>query len=366
MADDRRREVEVGAGLQESRLNEEFIDALKKHGPKVIYALAAVVLVTYGVTFYQKHKANQKDEAFAQLDAVSNEPDALLNVAQETEGQGAVPLMARLNAASAMMDSARARIRPGVTPTTAKPEDQLSDAQVQEQYQKAAVELQAVITATKGTDKHLILQRARWDLASAKASLGETDAAKQIINDYVAYAEAHDLKSQADIGRKRLATFDQTAKPKMVRQSQLLMSPVVTPPGATPAVATTDDGPKTPRGNKLDVEGQKLLERILRGEEDLPKDWKRTDTDILIPVRDDGGQIIAWYSKTSLERGAVDPRWVRVLAETLRGNVERSDELEQEILHQEGMLTKKSETEKPETPPAEEQPAPTPAPTPGG
>ena len=44
MADDRRREVEVGAGLQESRLNEEFIDALKKHGPKVIYALAAVVL----------------------------------------------------------------------------------------------------------------------------------------------------------------------------------------------------------------------------------------------------------------------------------------------------------------------------------
>lgn len=350
MADDRRREVEVGAGLQESRLNEDFIDALKKHGPKVIYALAAVVLVVYGVSFYKQHKANQKDEAFAQLEQVSAEPDALIDVAKQTEGQGSVPLMARIEAANALMDSARARIRAGVLPSEAKPEDTLSDAQVQEQYQKAASELEAVIKLTEGTDKHLILQAARWGLASAKISLGDNEAAKKIVNDYVAFADTHGLKSQAETGRKRLVKMERAEAPKMVSESQLLLTTATssTPAGAAP----TDGGPKTPRGNQLDVEGQELLNKILRGEAGLPEGWKRTDNDILIPVYNDAGERIAWYSKTSLDRGAVDPRWVRVLAEQLRGNVERSDELEEEALREDGMLRPNPEKAKDEAQPA--------------
>ncbi len=366
MADDRRREVEVGAGLQESRLNEEFIDGLKKHGPKVIYALAAVVLVVYGVTFFERHQANQKDEAFAELDqntALGNtSPDTLLGLADKTEGKASVALLARLNAATLLMDSARAQVKTGVAPSAATPQDMLTDAQVQEQYRKAAKELDTVIAVTKNTNKHLILQAARWSLATAKMSLGETDSAKQVMNEYVAFADAHGLPDQVTSGKRRLDTIDNPVALTIATNTQVNPALPVTQQntqaqGIDLPRTQPEEVALTPMGNRLSREGQAALTKLLENNQ-IPKDWKpRGNGDYLIPLRDEEtGRILTYYLKSSLESGAIDIRWLRVLDAELRGEMKKAMDLEDQILFEEGLVPKEVSKKKdkvgPQPPPA--------------
>lgn len=67
--DDRQQQVQVGAGLQESRLNTDFIDFLKKYGTYGLYAMLAVVLSYVGWQRWTMHKNNTRDQAFADLGA---------------------------------------------------------------------------------------------------------------------------------------------------------------------------------------------------------------------------------------------------------------------------------------------------------
>ena len=342
MAEDRRREVEVGAGLQESRLNEEFIEGLKKHGPKVIYALAAVVLVVYGVNAYKNYRADQRDEALAQLDQVSDSPDNLLGVANAS-AQQAVSLTARLRAANALMDSARARVRHGVKPTEATAADMLSDAQVAEQYQKAAKEFQAVITAAQADEKkYLFVQSGRWGLATAKMSLGDNEHSKEIVQQYLATAEAKGLQSQVTMGQIRLERLENPVTPKLV-SSDALPQPTLRP--------DAEAARETLGGNTVNEAGQaawqKLLERTAERRKEDRKDWRpHGETDWLVPIRD-GERIIAYAPLSSIMVGAVDERMVGLLQKELAGeDPDVLDEMELRIILENAGATEEQIAEK--------------------
>ena len=66
------RQIQAGAGLQESRLNEDFINFLRKWGPFFTYGILAIVLVWLGIGQYQSWKARQSAQAFADLAAAGH------------------------------------------------------------------------------------------------------------------------------------------------------------------------------------------------------------------------------------------------------------------------------------------------------
>ncbi|XOV74239.1 MAG: hypothetical protein ACFHWZ_11765 [Phycisphaerales bacterium] len=104
--DDQKRQVEAGAGLQESRLNQDFIDLLKKYGTTVLLVLLVIMATYVGIQRYAQYQEDKTDQAFADLDNAANTPAVLLAVAEQWDGRASVWEIATIRAAKAYLDSA--------------------------------------------------------------------------------------------------------------------------------------------------------------------------------------------------------------------------------------------------------------------
>src|SRR5688572_7664235 len=132
-------QIREGAGLEESRLNQDLVDWLKKWSSPILFIICGVVVAYAGINWVRTKRAEALDRAFAHLSEAeqTGSPDSLLAVAQEHSGQRAVPLLARLAAADIHLRSARTGVAIGAqlnadgTPTA--PEDVLTPEQRDEQ-----------------------------------------------------------------------------------------------------------------------------------------------------------------------------------------------------------------------------------------
>ncbi|HVZ93431.1 MAG TPA: tetratricopeptide repeat protein, partial [Phycisphaerales bacterium] len=98
--EDRQKQIQVGAGLQESRLNADLIQFLQKYGTPILMVVLVIVLGYVGWSKYNRWQAERRDEAFAAYQAarggvgadgtLAGSPDNLLKVAEERRGRGAV------------------------------------------------------------------------------------------------------------------------------------------------------------------------------------------------------------------------------------------------------------------------------------
>ncbi len=108
--EERHTEIREGAGLEESRINREFLDWLRTWGYWIGMALLAFAAL-YGLNEMRKQRAAKSlDAAFADYyeNAQNTQsPGQLIRVATEHAGQGAVPFLARLRAADLYLESAR-------------------------------------------------------------------------------------------------------------------------------------------------------------------------------------------------------------------------------------------------------------------
>lgn len=114
--DNRQTEIREGAGLEESRLNVEFIDFLKKYSTPILLVIAIVCVTYFGVTRYRLMVDQGLDEAFAQLDAAraSRNPVSLIRVAEEFGEKASVGVLARLEAADLNLEAYRTGVPAGV------------------------------------------------------------------------------------------------------------------------------------------------------------------------------------------------------------------------------------------------------------
>ncbi len=178
--DDRQQQITEGAGLQESRLNTEFIDWLKRWSNTILMVVLVVTLAYVGWTYWGKMKERRLDEAFVNYEAAvdSGSPDSLLKVASEFPNQASVAPLARLRAADIYLEAARSGVAPGGD--AAIEADVLTDEQrstfalmSREQYSEALEEV-------AGDSKRTLLQlRARDGVASAAISMGDVDAGRK-------------------------------------------------------------------------------------------------------------------------------------------------------------------------------------------
>ena len=104
--EDRQRQIREGAGLEESRLNTEFIDFLRKYSTPMLLVVAAVAGGYGGLKYLERQRELARDSAFVQLESALNSRSAtaLTGVADDNESRGAVAPLARLNAAVAKLE----------------------------------------------------------------------------------------------------------------------------------------------------------------------------------------------------------------------------------------------------------------------
>ncbi len=223
--------LKEGAGLEESRLNTEFIDFLRKWSTPVLMLIA---ILAGGYFLYNKFQASQDAalaKAFADFDAavVSRNPESLIRVAEEQGGKAAVPMLARLAAADLYLESSRTGIPAGIQldQAGALPEGTalLSDEDRTGQLGKAAAQYEAVVKATageEGMEIHTIT--GLFGLAAVAESRGEMDKAREHYTKLIEVADAVGFTRESAAAKKRIETLPSLeTMPKIYAQSDLFI-----------------------------------------------------------------------------------------------------------------------------------------------
>jgi len=181
-------QIRERAGLEEARLNQDFIDFVTKWSTPLLLLIALGVGGNYLYQQYSRRQAERLSLAFEQLAAaavVSNpSPESLRNVASEFSGVGSVGELARLKAADAYLRAVMRGVVPGadVNPdgTTKNVGDEMTPENRESFLTQAAEQYQTVADATKGVaNKESLYIGALFGLASVAESRGDAEGAKK-------------------------------------------------------------------------------------------------------------------------------------------------------------------------------------------
>lgn len=161
--DKRLDQIKEGAGLEESRINEELVEFLKKHSDKFTLIILLVAVGIVGQKWWHSYQINAENDAWADYTTAAElGPQNLIEVANKYDGRVGLRLQALLDAADQYLNFVRlglaevaamdAMNRPEVLwqGETAE-QDRLTDEQRAE-YLAAADELYARVVELAGAD----------------------------------------------------------------------------------------------------------------------------------------------------------------------------------------------------------------------
>lgn len=214
--DERQRQIQEGAGLQESRLNTELIGWLQKYGTYILYGLLIVVVAYVGYSRWMQWEEQKTDAAFREYSAAraAGNPDGLLRVAAERGSHKSVWELATLAAADQFLAAARRGMAPGADPSAPAEGDVLTEEETSQMYARARDLMRDVLDRTAGDQaKWILAQQARWGIATASISLGEPDQAREALQGYIDAAEARGLKAQSKVAASRIETLELLGAP---------------------------------------------------------------------------------------------------------------------------------------------------------
>ncbi|NRA58108.1 MAG: hypothetical protein HRU13_08375 [Phycisphaerales bacterium] len=228
--DERQGQIKDRAGLDESRINEEFRDFLLKWGPRILIVVALVALAFSGRRFLNQKADERTDEAFVQLalatSAQATSPDTLLALADQYGDVGAVAHVARLTAGEAYLGAVRRGVVIGAQAdvTGGYPEEELLDEELRTSYlQQAAQALQQVADAEDAAD--VLRVRAFMGLAAAAEGRGELDAARGHYERAAEIDRNAGFGAIAEVAGARIASLDALTSPLTLPATAQLPTP---------------------------------------------------------------------------------------------------------------------------------------------
>lgn len=248
-------QIRERAGLEESRINQEFVDFLRKWSTPVLFVIAALAV---GYVVYQRTSQAREERvnrAFVELDQAGGlrggppSPESLKRVAEEFESVRGVPLMARLRAADEYLRVSRIGMHPGARPladgSLASPEDIASEEDSRRYLDEAASLYRRVLAdSERDPGKLLFTINALFGLAAVDESRGELDAARQHYERIVSLTDGTAFAIHARAANKRIADLPSLATPpKLIAQRDLPYLEGVDPPKPAPAPEPLPDGP---------------------------------------------------------------------------------------------------------------------------
>jgi len=246
--EERQKQIQVGAGLQESRLNTDLIMWLEKYGWPILTGVLVIAVIYFGWMRIQGWREDRVDRAFEQYQAARGtmgadgvllgSPEGLLRVADEHQGKASVAALARLDAAEIYLGSARRGLRAGADTAAFKEEDILKPEQVEELARQAKGIFQRVADDTAGkSGKEVLHIRSLWGLASTSISLGDAEGAAKALNAVIENANKSGLTEEAAEAKRRLEALPRLLVPVTLLSDAALPKPPVTvePEPAPPA-----------------------------------------------------------------------------------------------------------------------------------
>lgn len=269
-----RREIREGAGLEEARLNQDFIEFLRRWSTPILVVVALGAVGYAGYTRWKEHEHLKIDNAYAEYQRVagvaSPSPESLRRIADEYENIGAVSLMARLEAADVYLQSVRQGIRPGgqidAQGAIAKPEDALSDQDKSTYLDQAQQLYSQVIDKARRTDAQILMViGGTYGLAAVAECRGDFDAARKHYETVEALVKDTPYKAHATVAQERIKNLDKLKQvPRLYAKSELPaeavappspFDPPVNPPQNPPAAPSSTAPAPAPAGPPIDQPG---------------------------------------------------------------------------------------------------------------
>jgi predicted negative regulator of RcsB-dependent stress response len=224
--------------LTESRVNDDFVLWLKKHGMNTLLAVLIAACAVMGYQFWQRKGVETSAAAWADLSRATL-PEALEQLAKDHADLPQVAIAALLQAGDLRLRQVQSGVSTAAQGTT--PAVPLDDAArkialdaADENYSKAA---QLAGTAP-GAKSNLVVMQALFGRAAVAESRGDLDASRK----YLAEAEGlagTDWSPIAKLAKTRIDGLVALATPVTLPKNADLPAPPATTP-ATPA-ATGDD-----------------------------------------------------------------------------------------------------------------------------
>ncbi len=216
--DDRQSGIKEGAGLEDSRVNQEFVDFLNKWSSPVLITLAVAALVWAGLQYRERQRIAKIDQAFRELASATQggnpSPASLRTIAAEYAGVRAVPELALLTTTELYLNAFVVGVEPGapIDPQTGLPvneEDVLDEAQRKvylEQAGQLAGEVLELVSSVEG--KELIAMQAMSRLATVEEGRRNFDGAVSMYQKLEALAKESQYPSIAAFASSRIANVD--------------------------------------------------------------------------------------------------------------------------------------------------------------
>jgi hypothetical protein len=186
--DDRQTQIRSGAGLEESRLNQDFIDFLKKWSTPVLWLIVLIGAAWWGLRYLKEQRIAKVDNAFASLNEASSggnpSPASLRTIAADYAGVRSVSELALLQTVDIYLRAAIAGVEPGaeIDPATGQPvnEGDVLDADRVRGYLSQARDMsRGVADSTAGqAGKELLNLQAWMRLGASQEGLGSVEDAK--------------------------------------------------------------------------------------------------------------------------------------------------------------------------------------------
>jgi hypothetical protein len=260
--DERTTQIREGAGLEESRINTEFIELLRKYSSPFLLVLALIVAAYAGNNFLSQRRNAGVNEAFRQhaeiTETASPSPQSLSALAAQHGDVRAVGLLARLREADLWLEAVRTGMKPGaafvVDPQTQQTTgevdaaDLLTEADRASALDKAQRLYESVVadaSGDRGTRLHAI--SGCFGLAAVAESRGDADAARS------AYTRAAELAGEAGfpmyaaLATERMGTIETALVPtRLYADDELPPDPVAGPPAEPAGEPANSPAPTDP------------------------------------------------------------------------------------------------------------------------
>jgi hypothetical protein len=235
-----------GAGREESRINQDFIDFLSKWSTPVLLVMAALAVAYWGWNQYkamQITKVNKATTAYTAATAGGNpNPDTLDMVAREYAGVRSVGELASLDLADIYLLAVQRGLEPGAEfePGTQLPDgDKLTDERRASYLDKADMLYASVAESARSVaGKEELTIEAAFGLAAVAESRGDNDTARKHLELAKEAADKGGFTVLALAAEKRIADLDKMTTLVLFDEDALPPLPEITPPPAPEIIPT--------------------------------------------------------------------------------------------------------------------------------
>lgn len=248
--DERHTQIREGAGLEESKLNVEFIAFLQKWSTPMLLVVALVALGFVAYQRLEKARIDKVNRAFDELNGALNnpnpKPELVAAVANDYEGVRGVPALARLAAADRYLELVRKGIKAGATigqDGTVTKDDLMTEEDRTKALGEAERLYQQVLDKNSGNNaKALHAFGAAYGLAAVAECRGDLETAKKFYEKAGELAKYAGFDEQESLAKKRIEGLASLASvPKLYTKEELPKPPE--PPAITPNLPMLDGQP---------------------------------------------------------------------------------------------------------------------------